>query len=356
MNRTFCVIGVSGYSGSGKTTLISKILSELKREGLTVGVLKHTGHRLDLDREGKDTELFYRAGADFIFAHDRQQGFARYPFGAARLSEALALFPRALDLVLVEGHKDSGIPGIWLSAGGSGEAGASPRRDGVSRQTIIRDDPKCLETAMEFIRAAICRFISERPVMAGLLVGGKSRRMGTDKVLLRVGTETFVERSVRVLGTVTQRTVLLGSAEMPESLGKADRLPDAAGVAGPMAGILSAFRWAPGSTWIMSAVDMPLMNREAWEWVLGHRRPGVWAVLPLLKKGAKAETMAACYEPMISSHVEALAGRGIRTLQGLAEHPNVVTPLVPKSLAYAWKNVNTAEEWEEVLRSPKKLS
>src|SRR5512135_2956371 len=118
MTSSFCVISIGGYSGSGKTTLIENVVRELKKEGLYVGLLKHTSHhRLSPDGEGKDSERFYRAGADFVFAHDSHQGFARFPQKDAGPSGALARFPRGLDIVLIEGHKGSEIPGIWIVPG-----------------------------------------------------------------------------------------------------------------------------------------------------------------------------------------------------------------------------------------------
>jgi molybdopterin-guanine dinucleotide biosynthesis protein A len=346
---SFCVLGIGGYSGSGKTTLIEKILPELKGEGLSVGVLKHASHSLSLDREGKDTYRFYRAGADYVFAHDAEQAYAQYPSGGRPLADLLSDFPRSLDLVLVEGHKDSGLPGIWV-APDSGEGQKREPGELRGKKIVVRNDPRHLGAVIEYIQREITRYHSHRRVMAGLLVGGKSLRMGTDKSLLRIGGETFAERSFRILSGVTSRTVLLGPAELPGHLGGADRLPDTAGVQGPMAGLLSAFRWAPESAWIISAVDMPFMDKEAWGWVLGHRRPGVWAVLPVLKKGAKAETMAACYEPAVFSVVESLARAGIATLQELTRNPHVITPLIPKSLAPSWKNVNTITEWKRANR------
>ncbi len=346
MNSPFCVIGIGGYSGSGKTTLIEHVVKVLKGEGLYVGLLKHTSHhRLSLDGEGKDSERFYRAGADYVFAHDVHQGFARIPLKDAGLQDALALFPRELDVVLVEGHKDSDIPGIWIMPGDKkDERRVAP---GTTREVIFRGDPKYFEKVMRYIQHEMGRFHSDRTIMAGLLVGGRSRRMGTSKAMLRIGEETLVERSFKTLAKVSARALFLGSAELPDHLGGTDRLADVDGVEGPMAGILSAFRWAPESTWIISAVDMPFMDTKAWKWILDQRRPGVWAVLPLLKSGAKAETMAACYEPMIFGHVESLAEKGIRTLQRLTDHPKVITPMVPESLSHAWKNVNTTGEWEE---------
>lgn len=347
MTSSFCIIGIGGYSGSGKTTLIERVVKELKGEGLYVGLLKHTSHhRLSLDGEGKDSERFYRAGADFVFAHDVHQGFARFPFQDAGLSDALAHFPKGLDIVLVEGHKDSDITGIWIMPGDKKDE-RHKVAPGTTREVIFRGDPKYFEKVMRYIHQEIGTFHSCRALMAGLLVGGRSRRMGTSKAMLRIGEETLVERSFKTLAKVSARALFLGSAELTGHLGGADRLADADGVEGPMAGILTAFRWAPDKTWIISAVDMPFMDTKAWKWVLDQRRPGVWAVLPLLKSGAKAETMAACYEPMIFGYVEYLAGKGIRTLQKLTDHPKVITPMVPESLSHAWKNINTAREWEE---------
>ncbi len=347
MNSSICVIGIGGYSGSGKTTLIEKVVHRLKEGGFYVGLLKHTSHhKLSLDGEEKDTERFYRAGADFVFAHDLHQGFARFPFEDAGVSDALALFPKGLDVVLVEGHKESDIPGVWISP--TREVAERRGIPGRAAKTIIyRDDPKYVERVIEYIHSRMAAFHSDRALMAGLLVGGKSRRMGTSKTMLKIGHETLVERSSGTLAKIAGRTLFLGSAELPGRFGSADRLTDAAGVEGPMAGILSAIRWAPESSWIISAVDMPFMNIKAWQWVLDQRRPGAWAVLPLLKNGAKAETMAACYEPMIFNEIEALARRGIRTLQKLTEHPKVITPLVPESISHSWKNVNTESEWKE---------
>ena len=348
VNFPFCVLGIGGYSDAGKTTLIEKVLSELKGEGFRVGILKHAAHTLQFDREGKDTDRFYMAGADFVSAHDAHQAFSRYPHSGG-LQDHLSGFPRSLDLVLVEGHKNSGLPGIWIVPGTGGQQKHEVPKH-PAKKIVLRDDPRHFGAVMEYIHRELEKFHAHRTIAAGLLIGGRSLRMGTDKALLRIGGEIFAERAFRMLGVVAAKTVLLGSAELPGPLGRADRLPDIPGVAGPMAGVLSAFRWAPQSVWIISAVDMPFMDREAWEWVLSHRRPGVWAVLPLLKKGAKAETMAACYEPAIFGEVESFARAGIGTLQELTRHPKVITPLVPKSLAHAWKNVNTIAEWKRANR------
>ncbi|MBI5076043.1 MAG: molybdopterin-guanine dinucleotide biosynthesis protein B [Nitrospirae bacterium] len=346
--KATCVIGIAGYSGSGKTTLIRKLLPALRKQGLSIGILKHIHHKLKIDMRGKDTDLLYRAGADFVSAHDDVQGFARYRSGAMSLAERIARFPSGLDLILVEGHKDVNVPGIWLQTNTSGGSG---RRSGADKRLIVfRDDPQYHVRTLDHILLELERYHTRRPVKAGLLIGGSSSRMGQTKSLLKIKGRTLATRSFGVLSDVSEKTVLLGSGQISGSLYAADRLADVPGVHGPLAGMLSAFRWSPDSAWIISSVDMPLMNKEAWKWLLSQRRPGAWAVLPKIKGSRGVETTGAVYEPMIVEHVESMAADGMVSLQDIAKHKKVITPMIPESLSHAWTNVNTPGEWGKVLR------
>ena len=47
------VIAFAAYSGTGKTTLIEKLVRELKNRGLRLAVIKHDGHKFEIDHEGK---------------------------------------------------------------------------------------------------------------------------------------------------------------------------------------------------------------------------------------------------------------------------------------------------------------
>jgi len=52
-----------GHSGSGKTTLVEKLLPELTTRGLRLATIKHAHHKVELDKEGKDSWRYKRAGA-----------------------------------------------------------------------------------------------------------------------------------------------------------------------------------------------------------------------------------------------------------------------------------------------------
>ncbi len=102
------IISIVGYSNSGKTRLLEKMIPILKDKGYSVGVIKHTGHDFSLDKPGKDTYKFKKAGADGVaLVGSRQIGY----FGNIKETEALNLnrieqtfFPDR-DIVLTEGFK-----------------------------------------------------------------------------------------------------------------------------------------------------------------------------------------------------------------------------------------------------------
>ena len=66
------VIQVAGRSNSGKTTFIRKLIPDLKKIG-PVGVIKHLGDHEYLLEGGKDTTLFYDAGADITTGIDAKK-------------------------------------------------------------------------------------------------------------------------------------------------------------------------------------------------------------------------------------------------------------------------------------------
>lgn len=57
---------VAASSNSGKTTLIEKVVRILKSRGFRVAAIKHTSTGFDLDKPGKDSWRFQRAGADAV--------------------------------------------------------------------------------------------------------------------------------------------------------------------------------------------------------------------------------------------------------------------------------------------------
>ncbi|MGE3876668.1 MAG: molybdenum cofactor guanylyltransferase MobA [Parvibaculaceae bacterium] len=104
--------------------------------------------------------------------------------------------------------------------------------------------------------------IAQRDIAGCVVAGGLSRRMGEDKAFLKLGGDTLVARAVRRLGA--QAAVLaINSNGDPASLSGLGRpvLGDViTGHPGPLAGVLTAMRWAgaQGREWVVTAaIDTP---------------------------------------------------------------------------------------------------
>lgn len=129
-------VGFSAFSGTGKTTLIEKLIPVLKVRGLRVSVIKHDAHDFEIDREGKDSWRFSKAGADTVILSSAQQTAMIEKCGHT-LQELLSRVSDA-DLVLVEGYRDADIPRIGICRADAG----SGFTDDISRfAAIVTDIP-----------------------------------------------------------------------------------------------------------------------------------------------------------------------------------------------------------------------
>ncbi len=180
-------------------------------------------------------------------------------------------------------------------------------------------------------------------VWGAILVGGESRRMGRPKARLEYGGRSFAARVARALESAVAGLVAVGGGELSPDVSGLERLQDVAGVPGPLGGILAALRHRPRSAWLVAACDLPLATPAAAHWILAQRSGDSIAVLPRLGT-TRIEPLFALYEPAALDLLEALAARGERSLQSLAQQPGVATPTPPGELAAAWRNVNTEED------------
>jgi len=333
------VFGVFGASGSGKTTLIEALLARLHARGLGVAVAKIHAHGIEVDRPGKDSDRFFRAGAD-SYLEGPDEAFLRAHLAGRDPAARLRDLARRCDLVLVEGRKRIACDKLWLL--GEGEA-APPPEAGDVVAALGRTGDRA-EKAWTLLNEWLARRWLRTPVFGGVLIGGKSARMGRPKHLMESGGKTWLERAVHVVRGGAERVVIVGAGDVPAALGGIARLPDAPDAEGPMAGLLAAMRWAPHASWLVSACDLPALTEGALKWLLSTRAPGVWATLPRLPGGAGVEPLLAHYDFRAGPLLENLAAEGRYSLSLLAGHPKVASPSPPAEFAAAWENVNSPED------------
>jgi molybdopterin-guanine dinucleotide biosynthesis protein MobB len=328
--------GICGWSGSGKTTLLVELVRHFTARKLKVAVIKHDVHGLDADREGKDSDRFFRAGADVVLTGPGES-LCR---GHSCESDALHLTVNRLhlehDLVLVEGNKSANLaPKVWLLK----DMAEAPPPDarGIVRVLTPKEDRFGVVAAM--IEEWLQHATEATPVCAGILFGGRSQRMGQPKHLLRMGNSTWLEHIAATLRPYIPQLVLLGNGETPPGLRGLPVLPDAPDREGSMAGMLAAMRWRPDAAWVFVACDLPRISPAAVRWLLNKRAPGVWAILPRLPAGQGVEPLLACYESRARLLLE-----DSRAPSELARLSGVITPEPPSGIADAWDNLNTPLE------------
>jgi molybdopterin-guanine dinucleotide biosynthesis adapter protein len=136
---------VAAAANSGKTTLIEKVVRILKARGLRIAVIKHASKGFELDRPGKDSWRFSKAGADAVLlAGPGQVALLRSADRDPSPAELAALVGD-MDLVIIEGFKRE-----------------SANRIEVFRHGVSGPEPLCLRDR------SILALVSDRPIDAGI--------------------------------------------------------------------------------------------------------------------------------------------------------------------------------------------
>jgi molybdopterin-guanine dinucleotide biosynthesis protein MobB len=108
------IIQVVGNSNSGKTTFIKNLIPELKKIG-NVAVIKHLGDHTYHIEEGKDTTIFFEAGADISIGIDSQKAVV-----AIRKNTLEDIFgmlsDQGMDFAVIEGFKKRSFPKIVIGS------------------------------------------------------------------------------------------------------------------------------------------------------------------------------------------------------------------------------------------------
>lgn len=163
------VVGFVAPSGTGKTTLLEAVIARLRERGVRVGLIKHTHHRFDIDRPGKDSHRLREAGARQVMVGSRR----RWALITERdsdstepdLAELLAAMdPARLDLILVEGFKHEAFPKVELHRPALGQPPLFPEDADII--AVATDAPEGLGCPLPLLDlnepAAIVEFLLAR--------------------------------------------------------------------------------------------------------------------------------------------------------------------------------------------------
>ncbi len=99
------VISVVGRSNCGKTTYLEKLISEMKKRGYKVAVIKHDVHGFEMDKPGKDTWRHAQAGADIVcISSPQKMAMIKKVDEELSLDEVVSHIA-GVDIIFTEGYK-----------------------------------------------------------------------------------------------------------------------------------------------------------------------------------------------------------------------------------------------------------
>ena len=206
------------------------------------------------------------------------------------------------------------------------------------------DRPEILNCVLDWL----ARIWQRTPVWACVLIGGRSSRMGRAKHLIQDSQGvSWLARTVGLLRPLVNGVVISGAGEVPRGMEGMIRLADIPGASGPLAGVLSAFRWQSAVSWLVVACDMPDITEDALRWILSRRAPGVWGTVPSLQGDGLIEPLLSHYDFRCAPLFERILCSGCLRIALVAANPQIETPLVPEVIRKSWRNVNTIEELQE---------
>src|SRR5262245_39679589 len=194
------------------------------------------------------------------------------------------------------------------------------------------------------------------PVAGGIvLCGGKSTRMGTSKALLPFGSETMLQRVVRLLGTVASPLVIVAAVDQPLPVLPADIIVtrDEREGRGPLEGLRAGLKALPDDVPLayVTSCDVPLLvpafARRMIELLGKHD-------IAVMEIDGFPHPLSAVYRRSTLPHVEALLAKdklrpvflfgAVPTRRVLPSEMRSVDPDLD-----TLRNLNTPEDYQDAL-------
>lgn len=125
-----------------------------------------------------------------------------------------------------------------------------------------------------------------------ILAGGKSTRMGRDKAFLQLGNETLLSRSLKLAHAVSERVSIVGDAKKFAAF--APVVKDVYRDCGPLGGIHAALTATSAELNLMLAVDLPFLQPDLLEYVIGQAKKSD-AMVTVPRAGGGFQPLCAAY-------------------------------------------------------------
>ena len=187
---------------------------------------------------------------------------------------------------------------------------------------------------------------TKAPLYSLVLAGGKSQRMGKDKGALKYHGKEQREHVADMLSQLTEKTFLSGRGGQ-EMISKYPIIEDQFVGLGPFGAILTAFMTHPDAAWLVTACDLPFLNKEGIQQLIESRNSSKAGTAFHNEATNFPDPLCTIWEPRSYPVLMQFLTQGYSCPRKVLINSDVeiVQPNDPNIL----KNVNTPEEFDKAL-------
>ena len=183
-----------------------------------------------------------------------------------------------------------------------------------------------------------------------ILAGGKSSRIGMDKLLLPVHGRPMIEHILSVLDEVFEQIIVVGKpSTYLECLGPLVVVEDKIRGIGPMGGVYTGLQYMEAEYGFFVACDMPFLDASIIRQQVRWAQKGIWdAVVP--RYNQLLEPLHGVYSKRCLKPVSILIRQGDYRIRRLYDLVNVRYLDIESEKVFrrAFYNINTVETWQEI--------
>lgn len=186
----------------------------------------------------------------------------------------------------------------------------------------------------------------------GVLLGGKSTRMGRDKAELPIGDETLIEFIVRRCRPAGDSVLFASGSDkrpLPKGIARYPSVFDSDPSVGPLAGIAAMVVAAPTDWLVVVPCDMPFLTTAILETLIrGALSSG--AEVAVFKHRHRPESFPIAVSTRIADRIVQGIKNGNRRVQDLLVLGRAVVLDAAEVIGHSWdarlfENINTPEDW-----------
>jgi molybdopterin-guanine dinucleotide biosynthesis protein A len=185
-------------------------------------------------------------------------------------------------------------------------------------------------------------FMAELMKYSYILAGGTSRRLGTDKLFIKIENKTIIERIIEICRSRFKTVKIAGGDTDKLAHLNIDIIPDYPLARGPMAGIISALNDCPENHCFVTAADLIDLDGSIIDSLL--KNYGNEQFFGLMETDG-IQPLCGIYHKSALSVILKSAEKGdfqIRNVFHKLNHSSVPIP------SNRWRNINKPEDLEEL--------